>query len=462
MFVHLLESSAGFLQKAHSTLIRALVVSALLGSSVLPTYALSPSGTPVVDASNAVWTVRDGVIYKDNAKAGYSANVTTLIAHNGVIYQQNKEGNWWKWQDGWKSVASDPRVTPPRVMPLSVTQPAPVATAAPQSSPTPAPTSSNSTPAPVPAPSSARLHVDGKYVKDGNGNVKILRGVSLIGLRNLVAERQGIAHIMDFLTDAGRGWHAKMFRLPVYPSQYLADPGGWNSKYIKPAIDICTAKRIYCIIDWHAFDDPHSAANTSGTQRFWADMANRYKDNPYILFELYNEPVPPETGGVAATSLRWQKWAQARVDEIRRIAPDTIIMVGGPHYSQWMGWAATNPIVGKNIAYVAHIYPGGYYPDANGRNQDNSTGWDIHAGVTADKYPMFITEWGFGDANLAETQGEASTFGFPFKAWAEKKGVSWTAWVSDHQWFPVMFKDAAFSIPTAFGKLAKDWLSEKK
>ncbi|MBC8006662.1 MAG: glycoside hydrolase family 5 protein, partial [Prolixibacteraceae bacterium] len=55
-----------------------------------------------------------------------------------------------------------------------------------------------------------------------------------------------------------------------------------------------------------------------------------------------------------------------------------------------------------------------------------------------------------------------STFGFPFKAWAEKKGVSWTAWVSDHQWFPVMFKDASFNTPTAFGKLAKDWLAEKK
>ncbi|MBC7945432.1 MAG: endoglucanase, partial [Burkholderiales bacterium] len=65
-------------------------------------------------------------------------------------------------------------------------------------------------------------------------------------------------------------------------------------------------------------------------------------------------------------------------------------------------------------------------------------------------------------ANLAETKGEASTFGFPFKAWAEKKGVSWTAWVSDHQWFPVMFKDASFNTPTAFGKLAKDWLAEKK
>lgn len=458
MFVHLLKSSTGIFQRAYIIPSRALFLSALICGSVFPTYANSATGTRIVDGNNAIWTVQDGVIYKDNAKAGYSANVTALIAYNGVIYQQNKEGNWWKWQDGWKSVANDPRVTP---LPVTQPLPTPIATA-PKLGPAASPAPSVPAPTPISAPSSARLHVDGKYVKDANGNVVILRGVSLIGLRNLVSERQGIKHIMDFLTDAGRGWHAKMFRLPVYPSQYIADPSGWNSKYIGPAVDLCTAKKIHCIIDWHAFDNNHSEQNTRETKQFWADMANRYKDNPYILFELYNEPVPPETGGVAATSLRWKNWAQERVNEIRRIAPDTIIMVGGPHYSQWMGWAATNPIVGKNIAYVAHIYPGGYYPDANGNNQDNETGWNLHAGVTADKYPMFITEWGFGDANLAETKGEAATFGYPFKAWAERKGISWTAWVSDHQWFPVMFKDAAFNYPTAFGKLAKDWLAEKK
>ncbi len=401
-----------------------------------PPLEISPDGTTVppavqiVDAERKPWTIVDGKVYIDTRPAGYTNGTDRLLKYESRIYHRNLAGTWYGWNGSTWAAVREPGVV--------VVDPPPP--------PIDPPT----------APSSAALAVSGKNIVDAAGNVVILRGVSTIGLRNVVADRRGIQHIVDYLA----AWKCKMIRLPVYPSQYISNPAEWNDRYIGPAVRACVDKKIYALIDWHAFDNPHSAQYTSWTKTFWADMARRYKDNPYVLFELYNEPVPPETGGVGPTSLRWRDWAQVRCDEIREIAPDTIIMVGGPHYTQWMGWPALSPIRGKNIAYVWHCYPGGWYIDASGRNLDQG-GWQLHGGQTADKYPLFITEFGFGSANYNETQGELSSFGLPFKAWAERKGVSWTAWVIDHQWHPVMLADNTFTRTTVFGQMVKDWLAEK-
>lgn len=141
-------------------------------------------------------------------------------------------------------------------------------------------------------------------------------------------------------------------------------------------------------------------------------MAARYKDNPYILFEIFNEPVT----GASGSQAEWDKWkgfAQEIVDLIRQTAPENIVLVGGPHYSQHMRGAVANPVSGKNIAYVAHIYPGGYYPHADGRSGNHVDYWEYNAGIVADHFPVVVTEWGFGSAEYRETQGELATFGLP-------------------------------------------------
>ena len=43
-----------------------------------------------------------GVVYENGAKAGYSANVTSLVYEDGVIYQENSADDWWSWNgSGW-------------------------------------------------------------------------------------------------------------------------------------------------------------------------------------------------------------------------------------------------------------------------------------------------------------------------------------------------------------------------
>lgn len=93
----------------------------------------SPTGStiPIYDAAGNAWTVVAGVIQKNGANAGYSANVALLLFYGGTIYQQNAAGNWWSWNGtGW-TATTDPRAAP---------APAPTPTPTPAPAPAPAPT----------------------------------------------------------------------------------------------------------------------------------------------------------------------------------------------------------------------------------------------------------------------------------------------------------------------------------
>ncbi|GGD80876.1 beta-glucosidase [Caballeronia grimmiae] len=74
-----------------------------------PNGTTIPSGTSIVDSSNAVWTVTNGVIYRAGQKAGFSQAVIQLLWYGGKIYQQNVNKLWWVWQNNTWATSSDPR-----------------------------------------------------------------------------------------------------------------------------------------------------------------------------------------------------------------------------------------------------------------------------------------------------------------------------------------------------------------
>lgn len=68
-----------------------------------------PPATSLNDSSGAVWTVKSGVIYRANVKAGFSQDVIALLWYAGKIYQQNVNKLWWVWQNNTWVVSADPR-----------------------------------------------------------------------------------------------------------------------------------------------------------------------------------------------------------------------------------------------------------------------------------------------------------------------------------------------------------------
>ena len=78
------------------------------------------------------------------------------------------------------------------------------------------------------------LHVDGNRIKDPNGNVVVLRGVSLIDLGFLEGWQGGAVNMIDRLTDktdaqgTWPGWYTRVIRIPIAPPD-VSD--GWPHRW---------------------------------------------------------------------------------------------------------------------------------------------------------------------------------------------------------------------------------------
>jgi alcohol dehydrogenase (cytochrome c) len=82
--------------------------------SVSPTTI--PSATQIIDSHLDVWTLSGGKAY-ENGQLTPSSGVILLLYAAGVVYQENLNHAWWRWNDGvWESTAA-PLVTPSTQVP---------------------------------------------------------------------------------------------------------------------------------------------------------------------------------------------------------------------------------------------------------------------------------------------------------------------------------------------------------
>lgn len=138
------------------------------------------------------------------------------------------------------------------------------------------------------------LHTDGKYIKDANGNIPPLYGVSLPCITTIMDSRtipgdsskMNIQRYIDMATDTADGWRANVIRLPVYPDWFndetgshegwkQADPDAYFSTYLDPAIQYCVEKQVYAIIDWHYIGQSWTDSSiVSNTNAFWTYVSS--------------------------------------------------------------------------------------------------------------------------------------------------------------------------------------------
>ncbi len=203
---------------------------------------------------------------------------------------------------------------------------------------------------------------------------------------------------------------------------------------------------MYVIVDLHYITDVAADDQFDTTaKQFWADMAPRYADDPKVLYEIFNEPI--NTGGDQSWS-NWLPLAQSYVDIVRAAAPNNLILVGAPRWSQIVGQCGESPITGSNIVYVGHIY-GWHYDGADG------PAFNTAVASCAASRPMFFTEWG------ADTQSNAHAS--TIKTLIKDNGISFTAWAFHNQWGPSLFSDGSDDDPsswtiTPYGTSVKEFL----
>jgi endoglucanase len=205
---------------------------------------------------------------------------------------------------------------------------------------------------------------------------------------------------------------------------YLEQPDS-QKQLIVNVVDEAIKDGIYVLIDWH---DHNSNLHLNQSKAFFAEMAQKYKGVPNVIYEIWNEP----------ERVKWdtvKNYAIQVITEIRKYDPDNLIIVGSPHWDQDVDIAAANPITGfKNIAYSFHFY-------ASDPNHQDS----LRAkGDTAIKMglPLLVTEWGVGEANgngvfdLSENQ--------KWQDWLTKNKLSWTNWnITDKNETTALLKQGA-------------------
>lgn len=142
-------------------------------------------------------------------------------------------------------------------------------------------------------------------------------------------------------------------------AMYTAESGGYCTSdeaaasmmtCLKEGIDAAIELDMYVIVDWHILSDSDPNTNKSQALAFFEEIASYYGNIPNILYEICNEP---------NQSTSWDdicSYAYDVIDCIRIYAPDSIIIVGTPTWSQDIDIAALSPIDRDNLLYSLHFY----------------------------------------------------------------------------------------------------------
>jgi endoglucanase len=251
------------------------------------------------------------------------------------------------------------------------------------------------------------LTVKGNKIVNKNGLPPQLRGISL-SWSLWAGQKYYNPTVVNWLTT---DFKISILRasMGVQPDHgYLQEPER-QKQMIFDVVDEAIKQGIYVLIDWH---DHNGHLHIPQARAFFAEMAQKYKGVPNVIYEIWNEP----------ERIKWdtvKNYALQVIPEIRKYDPDNLIVVGSPSWDQDVDVAAADPITGyKNIAYSFHYYA------TEPSHQDGLR-------AKADKaikmgLPLMVTEWGVGEANGdGKFDLEKNK---KWMDWVEKNQLSWVNW----------------------------------
>lgn len=262
----------------------------------------------------------------------------------------------------------------------------------------------------VALPSTAgALSVSGTQLVGESGQAVQLRGPSTHGLAWFPQYVNA-----DFFSELRQDWNANVVRLAMY----TAESGGYctdgNKEELLQLIDdgvkYATEADLYVIIDWHILSDTNPLDNKSEALEFFKTVSAKYADHNNVLYEICNEP----NGSTSWDDIK--TYANEVIPVIRENAPESVIIVGTPTWSQDVDKASADPLEFDNVMYALHFYAATHKDD-------------LRAKLTAAHeagLPVFVSEFGICDASGNGAYDMESA-----NAWVElldSYGASYVSW----------------------------------
>jgi len=309
----------------------------------------------------------------------------------------------------------------------------------------------------------APLRTSGNRIINGvTGAPVVLRGVNRSGLEYCGPDEQG------FLSGAAisraeiqfivQQWHCTIIRVPINQDFVLSGRNGRTGEEYQQALDqvIYWASLFgaYTLLDLQWLD---AERIYGGNRNFvaplpnlesielWSTLSRRYKDEPAVLYDLFNEPhdrlsddpwplTKPDGTTYPASQYKvtmneWQPWARKLCEVIRDENPDALVFVAG---TNWAYDLRGMPMDLENVVYSTHVYP------------NKGADWDGVFGNLSESVPVFAGELG-GNETASDVD-----FVRRLLEYLHEREIGWTAW----SWFNEPYLVNRY-VPTEFGQLVR-------
>ena len=262
----------------------------------------------------------------------------------------------------------------------------------------------------TPVSQHGQLSVKNGQLVDKSGKGYQLRGMST----------HGLTWFPEFVNESAfrtlrDDWNTNVVRLAMYVDEwgngqcYMGNKSG-SLELLEKGVDICIKLDMYVIIDWHVLNPGDPSKYTNEAKSFFETVSKRYAKYPNVIYEICNEP-----NGGASWSGNIKPYAEKIIPVIRKNAPNSVIIVGTPTWSQEIDKPLSDPLNYKNVMYAFHFYAA------------------THAGLrsnvencVAQGLPVFVSEFGTCDAS----GGGANDFNETHKwlSYFDKQGISYCSW----------------------------------
>ena len=298
-----------------------------------------------------------------------------------------------------------------------------------------------------------QLHVSGNKLVDQNGNQVVLHGVDRSGTEYACVQGNGI---FDGPNDqasitAMKSWGpVNAVRVPLneacWNAESYVDSAYAGTNYInaiKAYVSLLNSNGIVAILDLHWTDGLYTG-NSSGCSSaeatcqkpmpdaaeaipFWTSVANTFKGNDAVIFDLFNEPYASRATG--STTTGWQCWEnggtcsgisyqvagmQQMVNAVRSAGANNVLMLGGEEYANdltdWLQYEPTDP--DHNLVASFHSY--------NFNTCSSQSCWTSEVAPVIASVPVIAGEIGENDC--------AGGYIDSLTNWLESENTSFLAW----------------------------------
>jgi hypothetical protein len=320
------------------------------------------------------------------------------------------------------------------------------------------------------------IAISGNHFVDGSGQPIRLLGVNHPSFEYACVDGFGYddGHMDEADAAAVASWNANAVRVPLNEDCWLGingqpnnsqDPGETLSEAgyrlaVANYVSALNAHGLYAILDLHwtapgsqVAGEQQPMPDKDHSPAFWQSVASTFKDNPAVVFDVFNEPFDPtdsrssddtnpshkvswgcwDTGGCSTASYNENDertgsayevaGMQELIGKIRSVGATQPVMVGGLDYandlSQWTAHAPSDPLNQEAASF--HNYMG--------KECDNAGCWNSEVAPVAANVPVVTGE--FDEDNYAESKcanKNPSTFDQSYMNWADEHGVGYLAW----------------------------------